>query len=145
MGLESIIQICNQFVYDALVHAKVKYSCADQMTVFLHTLRGHVDTDAFVHLEIERFKSYFPCISKLVALSFLCECRPVSANACIDVWPLDFMRRLWKNVLGKVSATNVLSQSLLSDVNAIVGLFVHTEFCTFALNLIEKDSASEEQ
>jgi len=145
MGLESIVIICNQFVYDALAHAKMKYSCSDQMTAFLHTLRGHVDTDSFVHLEIDRFKSYFPCISKLVALSFLCKCRSISSNACIDVCPLDFIRRLWKSVLAKVSVANVLSQSLFNDVYTIVGLFVHTEFCMFALSLIEMDSASEEQ
>jgi hypothetical protein len=138
MGLASLIQISCSFIFDALSHARVQYKTKNQMGVFINTMKGHLDTDAFLNLELDRFHSlYFFSLSKLVALSYICECDVALRHSTVHQCPLDYIRKLWQHVLVKMTPAIVFSDRLFVQVHNATALFVHTEFSMFASDFID--------
>lgn len=138
MGLNTLIEISCAFIVDALTHACEQYKTKQQMRVFIHTMRGHIDTDAFLNLELDRFHTgYFFSLSKLLALSYLCEGGPALRYATVNQCPLEYIRTLWQHVLVNITPEVVFSDHLSVHVHKSTGLFVHISFSTFASDFLE--------
>ena len=138
MGLSSLIEISSAFVSDALTIASAQYKTKQQMRVFIHTMRGHVDTDAFLNLELDRFHTaYFVSLPKLLALSYLCEGLPAMRHETVNLCPLEYIRTLWQHVLRNMTPEIVFSDRVSMHVRDSTSLFVHTSFSTFASDFLE--------
>jgi hypothetical protein len=130
--MQALIQICNVFAYDALLYKRQSYRTTMQMSSFLTAMKGHVDTDAFINCEIQRFDtSYFQGLSTLLAFCFLSEGYAFLHSTAVSVCPIQFMRGLWKCVLSRVGSDMIFSKDLMSSIHTTVSLFVYTEFCRF--------------
>lgn len=126
-----MIHICSVFIHDAMAYKRQSYSTSVQMSTFLTALKGHIDTDAFIHCEIQRFEdSYLADMEKAIVCCFLAEGYHYLRHSSLSISPPEFVRGLWKCVLGRINAS---SSSLLADVHTAVSLFIHTQLCKLVM------------
>lgn len=101
------------------------------MSTFLTALKGHIDTDAFINCEIQRFEDgYLADMDKAIACCFLSEGYHFLRHSSLGISSTDFVRGLWRCVLSRVNAS---SSASLSDVHTAVSLFIHTQLCRLVM------------
>ena len=113
MSAASLIQICSVFIHDAMAYKRQSYSTSVQMSTFLTALKGHIDTDAFINCEIQRFEdSYLADMEKAIACCFLAEGFHFLRHSSLSI-SIDFPRgRYWANPVCEASAFQLKAPAL---------------------------------
>ena len=133
-SIQALCYISSAFINDAILLFKRKQQSQNNLSKFLRSFGGHVDTDQFIALERKRFEDMLPSGSSLesmIATAFITDINcPKSFNVNTTV----FLRDLWTFVINRVSIKYDTDET--ARICEAVNFFVAYEFTKFQSSLL---------
>lgn len=139
-SMQALCYISSAFINDAILLFKRKQQSRSNLSKFLRSFRGHVDTDQFIALERKRFEDMLPVgasLESMIATAFITD---INCSRSFNINTTAFIRDLWTFVINRVAIQYNTDET--ARICEAVNFFVAYELTKFQSSLLSSPMQS---